>query len=274
MLLLLLSLFFITIHAYQKLINSRIVLLPGYGCCKNDYVEFQQICNHLNIPLDIVEIQRWEWLKVTKGIMNPNYWNYNCMPNELFDWYLEKTKNTLFSSFEKNEHYPVILCGHSAGGWLGRFLLNNGTLYGEETRSKDYVKALVTMGTPNQFLLKKENDTTRGCLQYVHEHFPNSYLQEEGIKYMTLGSRVKKINLQETLNWKEKMVRNSYLTVVDKHQYNEIWGDGVVPYDACHLERAKQVTFDDVYHFQRKNKKWYWEESILKKWLYELEKII
>ena len=272
--LLLLCLFFVSVESYQKLMNNRIVLLPGYGCCKDDYIDFQITCNDMNIPVDIVDIQRWEWLKITKGIINPNYWNYDCMPNELFDWYLEKTKKTLFSSLEKNKNRPVILCGHSAGGWLGRFLINNGTLYDEEKLSKDYVRALVTMGTPNHFLLKKENDTTRGCLQYVHENFPGSYLKSQGIQYMTLGSRVKKINLQNKLNWKEKMVRNSYLTVVDKDQYNDILGDGVVPYDACHLKDAKQVTFNDVYHFQRKNKKWYWEEYTLKKWLYELEKMI
>lgn len=48
-------------------------------------------------------------------------------PETMFDWYLDKAKHTIEMSVEKNQNKPVILCGHSAGGWLGRALIGNGT---------------------------------------------------------------------------------------------------------------------------------------------------
>lgn len=269
---LLLLLFLTTALCYEKLSNSRILLMPGYGCCDKDYSEFQTICKKSNIPVDVVNIKRYEWLYIMRGMGNTKYWNYQCNPKDLFHWYLQKCKDSLFDSYEKNNQQPIILCGHSAGGWLGRFLLNNGTLYNEEKQSNDYVTALVTMGSPNTFHLKREQDTTRGCLQYVDQHFPGTYLKSQGIQYMTLGSRAKTINVQNKLNWKEKMVRNSYLTVINEKPIIE--GDGVVPLISSHLQDAKQVTFDDVYHFPRKDKKYYWEENILHSWLNQLENMI
>ena len=36
--------------------------------------------------------------------------NYECTPQEMFDWYLQKSKKTLLNSIEKNNGKPVILC--------------------------------------------------------------------------------------------------------------------------------------------------------------------
>ena len=87
---------------------------------------------------------------------------------------------------------------HSAGGWLGRVLLNNGVLYDSNIKSNTCIHAIVTMGTPNIPPLIKESDNTRGCLKYVHEQFPGSFRKEQ-IQYMTLGSDVKKINIKEKI---------------------------------------------------------------------------
>ena len=269
--------FLLYCYSYQfpKLSSSRIVLLPGYGCCSEDYHDFTNNCKKYNIPVDIVNIQRYEWLNVLKTIVHPNYWNYECTPQDMFDWYLQESKKTLLNSIEKNNGKPVILCGHSAGGWLGRFLLNNGILYDSNIKSNTSVNAVVTMGTPNIPPLIKESDNTRGCLKYVHEQFPGSFLEKENIQYMTLGSDVKKINnIEKNISIKDNIIKNSYLSVLGSSEERYIFGDGVIPIECTYLNNAKSIDFHDVYHFKRKNRKYYWEESILNIWLKELEQLI
>ena len=263
-------------YQFTKISNSRIVLLPGYGCCESDYTEFVKNCNKQNIPVDIVNIKRWEWLKITKNIFNQNYWEYKCMPSEMFDWYLQKSKKTLLSSYKKNNNKPVIVCGHSAGGWLGRALLNDGILYDDSTiETNTHVSALVTMGTPNIPPSNITTDTTRGCLTYINNILPGSFLQSKNIQYMTLGSNVKKINMKDShLSLKDNMIKESYLSVLGNTREEYVYGDGVVPIKNSHLHNAVQMNFHDVYHFKRKDKKYYWEESIMNSWLCELEKIL
>lgn len=269
--------FLLYCHSYQftKLSKSRIVLLPGYGCCYKDYHEFTINCKKYDIYVDVVNIQRYEWLNILKTLFHSNYWNYECTPQEMFDWYLQKSKKTLLNSIEKNNGKPVILCGHSAGGWLGRALLNNGFLYDSNVKSNSCIHAIVTMGTPNIPPLTKERDNTRGCLKYVDEQFPGSFLENENIRYMTLGSDVKKINMKEkNISLKDKIIKNSYLTVIGSSDEDYIFGDGVIPIECTYLKNAKSIDFHDVYHFKRKNKKYYWEESIMNIWLKELERLV
>tara|TARA_E500000178_G_scaffold345757_1_gene396178 strand:- start:150 stop:983 length:834 start_codon:yes stop_codon:yes gene_type:complete len=262
-------------YPLQKLSNSRIVLLPGYGCCKGDYGEFVTNCNKYNIQVDVVNIERWEWLKIMKNLFNANYWNYKCTPQEMFDWYLQKSKKTLMSSYQQNNNQPVIVCGHSAGGWLGRALLNDGILYDTTIKTNTHVSALITMGTPNIPPLNITTDTTRGCLTYVNNMLPGSFLQSRNIQYMTLGSNVKKISMVDSqLSFKDNMIKQSYLSLTGDTQEEHVYGDGVVPIKNSHLHNAIQMNFDDVYHFKRKDKKYYWEESVMSIWLYELEKRI
>ena len=47
-----LCLCFLCVHSYQY---SRIVLLPGYGCCKNDYQDFVTNGQKLGVSVDVGE---------------------------------------------------------------------------------------------------------------------------------------------------------------------------------------------------------------------------
>lgn len=273
----LLFLFFLGTYGYMfpKLSNTRILLLPGYGCDKEDYIDMINTCDKWNIELDVVPIYRFEWLRVLNGLLDKKYWNYNIEPSSMFDWYLDKSKIALLDSVSKNNDKPIVLCGHSAGGWLARILMNNGTLYKEsKLQTGLYINTLVTMGTPQKCHENKNLDPTRGCLTYVNKHFPGSYLQENNIQYITLGSKAKPIHINKSMGWKNSVVKNSYMSVLGKTDSEIIEGDSIVPIESSHLENSIQINFEDVYHFPRNGKKYYWESSIMKQWFEILEETI
>ena len=260
----LLCFYFLCVSSFQ---HSRLVLLPGYGCCRNDYQDFVKNGEKLGISVDVVPIERWEWLKTCRAMFGLNYWKYQCEPYEMFDWYLQKSKKTLFDSMEKNNNKPVILCGHSAGGWLARTLMNDGIIYDSTNITTTCVSTLVTLGTPNKVSLYKEN--TRGCLRYVNTKFPNSFLQNQGIQYVSVGSSVKMIHMKETLTLKDHMIKQSYQSILGHTSENIVSGDGIIPLCHTFLEGSIQITLPDVYHFQYKSKKCYWDENVMKIWLGE-----
>lgn len=262
---------FFIIESY-KLHHTRVVVLPGYGCNSNDYNDIVKNCEKRNIEVDVVPISRLDWLKPFKGMFNKKFWTYDLTPDDTFDWYLNKARNTLEESFKKNNNNPVILCGHSAGGWLARALMQNKTIYGTNNLTYSYVSALVTMGTPNIINNIKTYDTTRGCLTYVNKHYPGAYFHKQGIKYITLGSYSKKVDAKNTeLFSKNRIILNSYLTVLGNHSTpHYIYGDGMVPLDACHLDNSIKLTFNDVFHFKRDKKRWYGDESVINTWLHYL----
>ena len=273
----LLFLFFLGTYGYvfPKLSNTRILLLPGYGCDKEDYRDMINTCDKWNIELDVVPIHRFEWLRVSTGLLDKNYWNYNIEPSSMFNWYLNKSKTALFNSVSKNNDKPIVLCGHSAGGWLARILMNNGTLYKEqELQTNHYINTLLTMGSPHNCHDNKNLDPTHGCLTYVNKHFPGSYLRKYNIKYITLGSKAKPVFVNKTNGFKNNIVKNSYMSVLGKTDSEIIEGDSIVPIESSHLKNSIQMNFEDVYHFPRNGKKYYWESSIMKQWFEILEDTI
>ena len=256
---------------YAFIHNTRIVLLPGYGCSKNDYKDIIKNCKKQNVNVDIVPISRLDWLRSLKCILNKNYWSYNLTPYNTFDWYLEKAKTTIKDSIDNNDGYPIVLCGHSAGGWLARALMANGTFYNTNENTYRYVSALITLGTPNIASSDKKHDATHGCLSFVDEHFPGTFLKSQGIQYITLGSYSKRVSMNDKYSFsKNSIILNSYLTVLGDCEKNHIYGDGIVPLDSSHLKGSIQLTYPDVFHFKRDKKRWYGDESVVNDWLYHL----
>ena len=173
-------------------------------------------------------------------------------------------------SVEKNQNKPVILCGHSAGGWLGRALIGNGTFYKTDCPSENYVSDIITLGTPNNIHTNKELDATRGCLTYINNYYPDAYLKSK-IKYFTIGSDVKSVKTDEKGMFnKQKYILDSYLTVIGKTDKDLLRGDAIVPFESMHLDGSFQKTYSDVYHFKRPGKKWYGDREIVQDWLNDI----
>ncbi|KAL7674878.1 hypothetical protein ACOME3_001151 [Neoechinorhynchus agilis] len=70
-------------------------------------------------------------------------YDFRKSPFELEE-YFESLKNLIESTYQRNEHKPVVLIGHSMGGNNGLFFLQNQS---SSWKSK-YIKSFITLGTP------------------------------------------------------------------------------------------------------------------------------
>lgn len=65
--------------------------------------------------VDVVPIQRIEWLNILRAVFSKNFWTNSCKPSQLFEFYFKAVDESVRLTVEKNKK-PVTLIGHSAGG--------------------------------------------------------------------------------------------------------------------------------------------------------------
>ncbi|KAK9829466.1 hypothetical protein WJX72_006040 [[Myrmecia] bisecta] len=199
------------------------------------------------------------------GVLNVNYWKGTLEPRPVVDWYLTRVDEAVAATAEEVDG-PVTLLAHSAGGWLARvYLLGFGT---------DRVDRLVTLGSPHNPPSEGVLDQTRGILTHVNNTCPGNYHSE--LVYVTVaGKYIKGSKLfDRTATWGQRVVGAGYQSVCGDA---EVWGDGVVPLPAAHLEGAKQLTLDGVYHSPlgaleavedgKPGRPWYGSTGVLDQWL-------
>jgi hypothetical protein len=132
------------------------------------------------------------------------------------------------------------------------------------------VLGIVTLGSPHSPPPPSIMDMTRGALRITDESFPGSF--HASLFYITVaGSAISGV----------KQNRTSLLepTTVEGYAYNSyevvcgdgnVVGDGVVPLCASHLDGAKQLTLEQVYHSINVPHQWYGSDSVLDSWHDEL----
>ena len=72
--------FLITVVSGFTIPNTRIVVLPGYGCCKDDYQDIVNSCAVHNVDVDIVPIERHDWIQPIKSVFKKKFWDYKLKP--------------------------------------------------------------------------------------------------------------------------------------------------------------------------------------------------
>lgn len=187
------------------------------------------------------------------------------------------------------------MIGHSAGGWLAR-------VYIEEFGWSN-ISLLLTLGTPHLPPSKGTAgvvDQTRGLLDYVEKHCaPAVYTPE--LKYVCISGRyirgarltttpesdVTDLNREEASESHEekkevgstsaaptlraRFIGQSYKQVCGRA---DVWGDGVVPEIAAHLDGALNLSLDGVYHSPVGSddllRPWYGSPSVVQKWVHHL----
>lgn len=225
--------------------------------------------------MSVVPIKRGQWLNIAKAAFTMDFWKNECKPGKLFDFYFTEVDKTVRDMKEKHNK-PVILIGHSAGGWLARAMLADGKWRGkgEATSSSDLVIGLVTLGAPHFPPADNAMCMTRGALSYVDTEFPGAYLRDEcGIFYITVGGGAVQGDSSSPKGTPELFAANSYKQVTgivgsEEEPYLEL-GDGIVPLRYSHLEGAQQITIPEAWHsIQAPSNNWYGgADAMVGRWL-------
>eukprot|EP00559_Dactyliosolen_fragilissimus_P002858 CAMPEP_0184859672 /NCGR_PEP_ID=MMETSP0580-20130426/4665_1 /TAXON_ID=1118495 /ORGANISM="Dactyliosolen fragilissimus" /LENGTH=363 /DNA_ID=CAMNT_0027356453 /DNA_START=69 /DNA_END=1160 /DNA_ORIENTATION=- len=280
--------------------KTPVVICPGFGNDQIDYIEplkqprekgFLAALERRGFDpslLSIVPIQRRDWLRVAGGLTDWNFYTGNALPTGAsYGWYIQRLKQTVDEAYENSGGQRVLLIGHSAGGWLARAALGDGIWCTERNlRSSDRVKCLTTLGSIHRVPTDPSTCVTRGALRYTDQNYPGSFLNSEGIQYVSVGGKAIEGSTSTTIttttdnpdmfttpssnNDASKVAYASYEAVAG---YGNAIGDGVVPLDWTQLEESTQIILDDVVHSINEagttipTDRWYGSEQVIDRWL-------
>lgn len=252
------------------------VILPGFGNNQQDYLNPLGMGSEKSIKsslqsrgiknVEVVEIERTDWLKIALGLGSLEFWQSKCTPNKLFEFYFDAVDKTVRNAVDKYGK-PVVLVGHSAGGWLVRGLIADGNWKSQETkRTSELVVGLVTLGTPHLPPAVDAPDMTRGAVRYVDENFPGAFLSD--LFYVSVCGTAVFGNSSAEKGTPQYFAADSYSQVTGSKNKGEEIGDGVVPLSSAHLNGAQQITLDGVWHsIQAPKNYWYGGDGVIDKWL-------
>ncbi|KAJ1277712.1 hypothetical protein BS78_04G024700 [Paspalum vaginatum] len=278
------------------------VILPGLGNNTGDYARLAAaLRDDHGLPGAVVaRVSRPDWLRNAAGLVDANYWRGTLRPRPVLDWYLNRVEEAVAEARELcAPGGKISLIGHSAGGWLAR-------VYLEEFEASD-ISLLLTLGTPHLPPPKGVPgviDQTRGLLNYVEKNCaPAVYTPE--MRYVCIAGRyiqgaplvgnsavasdeilavdtpseageaviisTSDKSTTSSVTWRARFVGQGYKQVCGRA---DVWGDGVVPEIAAHLEGALNISFDGVYHSpvgaDDEQRPWYGSPAILKQWVHHL----
>ena len=230
--------------------------------------------------MTVLELKRWEWIKVGAGLVDPKFWSGDQLPTGIaYGWYVKRAREAILESSKNAGGEKVIVIAHSAGGWLARSTLGDGTDWDSSS-----VQSLVTLGAPHYPPPEGSPPcATRGALKHVSENLPGAFL--EGVSYVTVaGSSISGDNekrQQPTTDADEIYAKRGEGSAarVAYANYNALAGDGtlvgdgVIPVKCAHLPGATQITIENAIHSINEagtalpTERWYGSEGIVDEWL-------
>ena len=266
------------------------IILPGFGNANRDYeapfgnpdASLVTALQRRGFSSFVVPCRRKDWFNVGKMIFTRGYWTGDCDTLPGYAWYLDRLRDTVAHARESTGSSKVILCGHSAGGWLARAFtgqLNwkDEALSSSEDDPHDAVAGIVTLGTPHTAPPpdSKQRDMTGGALRWVNARWPGAYFTPAGVKYVAVGSRAVVGDRTADRQSLQRYSYGAYRQVIGRGHGVE--GDAVVPLEAALLEGSHHVVFENVLHSMSKVKTfdepagegalWYGADAVVDDWL-------
>lgn len=219
-----------------------------------------------------VPIKRSDWFNVARGLFDiPAFYTGNAKADGLgYGWYLKRLRDTIDLAYEESGGEKVLLLAHSAGGWLARASLGDGSwCETRELRTSEVVQGLVTLGAIHRVPEDASTCVTRGALKNTDALYPGAFLADEGIKYFSVGGAAVEGDI-ESESKAQRVAFDGYKAVSGD---GKRIGDGVVPFEWTQLENAKQIRLDGVFHSINEagttdpTDNWYGSEGVVDRWL-------
>ncbi|KGF72455.1 lipase [Neosynechococcus sphagnicola sy1] len=224
------------------------VILPGYFAGAEAYRGLEQFFQAKGYPVVTVPLRRQDWLPTVGGrsmapILQP----------------LDRTIQQVLQQYQVSQ---VNLVGHSAGGWIARIYLGAqpywGRSGGEPWAAHPQIKTLVTLGTPHR---SRERWTLRN-LDFVNTHYPGAFYPN--VRYVCVAGKA----IYGERRWGAWIAYSSYQLTDGQ---GNVWGDGIIPIAAAHLEGAENVVLDQVQHSPKPGSLWYGSPEVLPSWISYLQ---
>jgi triacylglycerol esterase/lipase EstA (alpha/beta hydrolase family) len=224
------------------------VILPGYLESADVYLPLQQALTALGTPTTTVPLRQRDWLPTLGG--------RSMIP------ILRQLDRTVKAALVDNRAQQINLIGHSAGGWISRIYIGAVpyTIHGDVNAdaglwdAKAKIANLITLGTPH---ISGER-WTRKNLDFVNDNYPGATYPE--VKYICVAGKsifgAKKLG-----QW---LAYSSYEMTCGR---GDVWGDGITPIEAAHLQGAKNMTIEGVKHSPRTSGIWYGSPAARSQWI-------
>ena len=286
--------------------SSPVIIIPGFGNANIDYVTplgqpeetgFRAALQRRGFTdVRILHVERIEWARVIFGLILAIVWRPLATPSgPAYSWFVQRLRNAVDEAHAQSGGERVLLVGHSAGGWLARAMLADGTWQTADGKSEggggaaDKVSGLVTLGTPHFAPPEGFPDMTLGVLKFVNDEYPGAFLAAAGIAYVTVGgdaivgnkspaagASAPPSSMADSAYAKRgegsaaRVAFNSYEMVCGR---GDVSGDGVVPLSYTQLEGATQLELKGVLHSINEagttlpTERWYGSENVVDRWL-------
>jgi triacylglycerol esterase/lipase EstA (alpha/beta hydrolase family) len=223
------------------------VILPGYLESAPVYLPLAKDLSDRGFPTTIVPVKFGDWVPTIGG--------RSMVP------ILRLLHSTVQAALAESGSDRVNLIGHSAGGWIARIYLgaqpytihNDVTETEELWNAKARIASLISLGTP-QFSGEK---WTKKNLNFVNDNYPGAFYPE--VDYICVAGKT----IQGAKRWGQFLAYQSYKLTCGQA---EVWGDGITPIAAAHLEGAKNLVIPEVKHSPR-SQFWYGSSSALAQWV-------
>jgi hypothetical protein len=168
-------------------------------------------------------------------------------------------------SLEVSDGAPVLLVGHSAGGFTGRLLTAAEPLPGRRFGAARWIGAIVTLGTPHRLA------AGQGIGRRIHNvassiadaTVPGAYFAPE-IGYLSVASRAIRSDLSGS--GRERLAHLLYRSVIGRAAVPGTEGDGLVPVVATALSGARQLVLDRPTHGPSVGLQWFGSDDAVDEW--------
>jgi triacylglycerol esterase/lipase EstA (alpha/beta hydrolase family) len=224
------------------------VIVPGYLAGAAPYYPLENLLKQAGVPAVTVPLTRWNWIPTIGG--------RSVTP------ILEQLEQTVRQVMAQFNVEQVNLVGHSAGGWLARIYLGDKPYDVHEMdqnrkvlwQAHRYVATLITLGTPHT----SRERWTRRNLDFVNTTYPGAY--HDDVNYVCVAGKA----VYGQRNWRNWVAYNSYELTCGQ---GAVWGDGITPISAAHLEGAKNISLEQVIHSPRPGSQWYGSPEVVTQWM-------
>ena len=228
--------------------KPHVVVCPGLGNAGTDYDAFAALLRARGHGATIADVRRVDWLRNAAGAATPAYWRGTLRPKPTVNWYLDALANACEEATRDDDDVALILCAHSAGGWLARVFIDEHASEAIVGR----IARLVTLGSPMKPAPRDVPgvvDQTRGILTYVDENCRSAseLTRDLGIECVCVAGKYARG--AETLDGVASAgafaLGQGYKQVCGRAAVD---GDGITPVESALMDGARHVVLDDVYH--------------------------